>query len=615
MPTPQTETRDTVTIRFAGDSGDGMQLTGTQFSNTSALAGNDLATLPDFPAEIRAPAGTLAGVSGFQVQIGSGDIFTPGDQPDVLVAMNPAALQKNLEYMPRGSTLILNKDAFDDRAMAKVGFETDPVTDGSLEAYDVHSIPITSLTFTALEESPLTHRDKERCKNLFALGVTYWIYARELEYTIRWLDAKFGKKPEIFDANVKALKAGYHFGETAEVFQTRYEVPAASIAPGLYRQITGTQALAFGFIAAAELADVALFLGSYPITPASDILHELSKHKSHRVKTFQAEDEIAAVGATIGAAFGGALSITTTSGPGMALKGEALGLAMIAELPLVAINVQRGGPSTGLPTKTEQSDLLQALHGRNGESPCIVIAAKSPSDCFQTAIEASRLATKYMCPVILLTDGYIANGAAPWLIPSKDDFEKFKIRFGGTNGEEGYLPYERDEITLARPWATPGTPELEHRIGGLEKADGTGNVSYDANNHEHMCRTRAEKVQRAVADVPDAEVLGDTSGDLLIVGWGGTYGSLRTTTEALRSEGLSVSHMHLRHMNPLPANVESMLKNFKHVGAAELNLGQLRGILRDRFLVDVQGYNKIQGQPFKVSELIAMAKNILEVSE
>jgi len=615
MTTPQTEIRDTVTIRFAGDSGDGMQLTGTQFSNTAALAGNDLATLPDFPAEIRAPAGTLAGVSGFQVQIGSGDIFTPGDQPDVLVAMNPAALQKNLEYMPRGTTLILNKDAFDDRAMAKVGFETDPVTDGTLEAYDVHAVPITSLTFTALEDSPLSHREKERCKNLFALGVTYWIYARELDYTIRWLEAKFGAKPELFKANVKALKAGYHFGETAEVFQTRYEVPAAKVTPGLYRQITGNQALAYGFIAAAELAHVDLFLGAYPITPASDILHELSKCKSHRVKTFQAEDEIAAVGATIGAAFGGALAITTTSGPGMALKGEALGLAMIAELPLVAINVQRGGPSTGLPTKTEQSDLLQALHGRNGESPCIIIAAKSPSDCFATAIEAARLATKYMCPVILLTDGYIANGAEPWLIPDKSAFEEFQIRFSDAAGPEGYLPYDRDEVTLARPWATPGTPELEHRIGGLEKAEGTGNVSYDANNHEHMCRTRAEKVQRAIADVPDAEVRGESSGDLLFVGWGGTYGSLRTATEELQASGLAVSHMHLRHMNPLPANVGDVLKSFKHVVAAELNLGQLRGILRDRFLVDVQGYNKIQGQPFKVQELTEMAKNLLEVSE
>ena len=592
-----------------------MQLTGTQFSNTSALAGNDLATFPDFPAEIRAPAGTLAGVSGFQVQIGSTEIYTPGDQPDVLIAMNPAALQKNLEAMERGTTLILNKDAFDDRAMTKVGFETDPTQDGTLEAYDVHVVPITSLTFTALEDSPLSHRDKERCKNLFALGITYWMYARDLDYTVRWLETKFGNKPEIMDANLKALKAGYYYGETAEVFQTRYEVGAATISAGLYRQVTGNQALAYGFIAAAELANLDLFLGSYPITPASDILHELSKHKSHRVKTFQAEDEIAAVGSAIGAAFGGALAITATSGPGMALKAEALGLAMITELPLVVINVQRGGPSTGLPTKTEQSDLLQALHGRNGESPCIVIAAQSPSDCFRTAIEAARLTTRYMCPVILLTDGYIANGAEPWLIPNKEEFEPIEVRFAGGEQGEAFLPYERDETTLARPWAPPGIPHLEHRIGGLEKAAGTGNVSYDSNNHEWMCKTRAEKVQRAVADIADAEILGESTGDLLLIGWGGTYGSLRTAADELQSEGLKVSHMHLRHLNPMPANVAEVMRSFKHVVCAELNLGQLRGLLRAQFLVDVLGYNKVQGQPFRVSELVEMAKKILEGSE
>jgi len=610
MSSDATQLKEAVTVRFAGDSGDGMQLTGTQFSNTSALAGNDLATLPDFPAEIRAPAGTLAGVSGFQVQIGSTDIYTPGDHPDVLVAMNPAALKKNLEFMERGSTIIINKDTFDTRACERVGFETDPLTDGSLDSFQVLEVAISSMTHGALEESPLSFKEKERCKNFFALGLMYWMYGRDLAYTLTWIETKFGSKPDLSSANISALKAGYHYGETAEVFSTQYEVPQATIESGTYRQITGNQATAYGFIAASQLAGIELFLGSYPITPASDILHELSKHKAYGVKTFQAEDEIAAVSAAIGASFGGSLALTTTSGPGLALKAEAVGLAVVAELPLVIVDVQRGGPSTGLPTKTEQADLLQALYGRNGESPCIVVAPATPTDCFEMAIEASRLAIKHMIPVVYLSDGYIANGAEPWKLPDTSTFKPIEANF--RTEAEDYLPYRRDEETLARPWVRPGTAGLEHRLGGLEKQDGTGNVSYDPANHEYMCRIRQEKVDRAQASIPDAEIFGEESGDLLLIGWGGTYGALRTATGKLQAQGLSVSHMHIKYLNPLPQNVEKALKSFKKVVVAELNLGQLRHELRAEFLVDIEGINKIQGQPFSVSELVEQASAMLE---
>lgn len=598
---PQEEERESVTIRFAGDSGDGMQLTGMQFTNTSAMAGNDLATFPDFPAEIRAPAGTLAGVSGFQVQFGSQEIFTPGDQPDVLIAMNPAALQKNLGAMERGSTLVLNVDTFEKRALEKVGFSGDPREDGSLDSYHVLEVPITSATMRALEDSSLSHKEKERSKNFFALGLMYWMYGRELDYTINWIEKKFAGKTPIIEANTLTLKAGYNFGETTEVFSTKYSVAQASIEPGTYRQITGNQGLAYGFIAASQISGIGLFLGSYPITPASDILHELSKHKRFGVRTFQAEDEISAIGAAIGASFGGSLAITTTSGPGLALKGEALGLAVIAELPLVVINVQRGGPSTGLPTKTEQSDLLQGFFGRNGDCPCIIVAPQSPSDCFFMAIEAARLSLRAMTPVLYLSDGYIANGAEPWKIPDVDSLPVFSAKFH--EDPETYQPYIRND-ELARPWARPGTPGLQHRLGGLEKADGTGNVSYDPDNHERMTQIRAQKVANVANYIPDATVFGEESGDTLLVGWGGTYGTIHAATEQLRSQGHSVSHMHLRHLNPMPKNVEATLKGFKNVIVAELNSGQLRMLLRAKFPIDIKGINKIQGQPFKISELV-----------
>jgi len=609
-PTQRTvESREMIAVRFAGDSGDGMQLTGTQFTSTSALIGNDVATLPDFPAEIRAPAGTLAGVSGFQLQFGSLDILTPGDRPDVLVAMNPAALKANLGDLLPGATIFANSDAFDLRSCKKVGFEANPLEDGTLEAFQVHRVPFTAITRRALEDSALTTREKDRCKNFFALGLMYWIFGRPLDHTIQWVNRKFKARPEVASANVAVLKAGYHYGETTETFVVRYDVPAATIAPGTYRHITGNQATAYGFVTASRLAGADLFLGSYPITPASDVLHELSRHKRFGVRTFQAEDEIAAVAAAIGAAYGGAIALTTTSGPGVALKGEAIGLAVMTELPLVVVNVQRGGPSTGLPTKTEQSDLLQAMFGRNGEAPMPIVAPATPGDCFVMAIEAVRLATKYMTPVFFLSDGYIANGAEPWRIPAVEDLPELSIRY--RTDPEGFMPYLRDEVTLARPWVKPGTPGLEHRIGGLEKAEGSGNVSYGPRNHERMVELRAEKIERIAADIPDAELYGDPAGDLLLVGWGGTWGALRAAAMHLRRRGNKVSHLHIRHLNPLPGNVESVMRSFGTVVAAELNLGQLRHLLRARFLIDVKGYNKIQGQPFKVWEIVDWVEQTL----
>lgn len=602
---------DSAVIRFAGDSGDGMQLTGSQFTSTSAVAGNDLATLPDYPAEIRAPAGTVGGVSGFQIHFGSMEIHTPGDQPDVLVAMNPAALKRNLDDMRPGSMMILNSDAFGERANHKAGFGGDPLADGTLEPFVVHKVPLTSMTHGALAETSLSKKEKDRAKNFFALGLMYWMYGRSLKHTLKWIEEKFASKPQYADGNTRALKAGYFYGETAELFAHSYEVKPATISPGRYRNITGNQAAAYGFIAAAHQAGLPLFLGSYPITPASDILHELSRHKRHGVRTFQAEDEIAAVGSALGAAFGGALALTTSSGPGVALKGEAIGLAHILELPLVVANIQRGGPSTGLPTKTEQADLLQALYGRNGEAPVPVVAASGPGDCFWTALEAARIALTYMTPVFFLSDGYVANGAEPWLIPDASTLPEIEVSF--RTDPENFKPYMRDPETLSRPWVKPGTPGLEHRIGGLEKQAETGDVSYDPQNHEDMIRIRMAKV--AGIKVPDAEIYGPDEGEVLIIGWGGTYGSLRSATQTLRAQGRDVSHMHLRHLNPLPANVESALRRYRHVVVAELNMGQLKSVLRDRFLVDCIGLNKVQGKPFTISEVVARVSTLFNAEE
>jgi 2-oxoglutarate/2-oxoacid ferredoxin oxidoreductase subunit alpha len=601
---------DSVVIRFAGDSGDGMQLTGTQFTNTSAVLGNDLATLPDFPAEIRAPAGTVAGVSGFQIQIGATEIFTPGDSPDVLVAMNPAALRHNISDLTAGAIVILNRDSFDQRAFDKAGYETNPLEDGSLDGFRVYEVPLTTMTRTALDETSLSKKDKDRCKNLFALGLSYWMYGRPIDHTVEWLEAKFAKKPDLIDANVRAMKAGYYFGETAGIFAESYRVRAAEIAPGTYRNITGNQASALGFIAGARQSGLELFLGSYPITPASDILHELSKHKNHNVRTFQAEDEIAAVSSAIGAAFGGALALTSTSGPGLALKGEAMGLAHILELPLIVANIQRGGPSTGLPTKTEQADLMQCMYGRNGESPMPIVAPATPGDCFYVAIEAARIATQYMTPVMFLSDGYIANGAEPWAVPNVEDLPSFPVTFHTET--ENFQPYSRDEETLARPWVRPGTPGLEHRVGGLEKQNLTGNVSYDPDNHELMNKIRAEKVARIARTIPDAEVFGEEEGDVLVIGWGGTYGAIRQAVAHHQGMGHKVTHMHMRHIWPFAPNVEPMLDRFKKVAVAEINLGQLSRLLRDAFLVDTIGINKLQGKPFKIGELVARIGGLLE---
>ena len=596
------------TVRFCGDSGDGMQLAGTQFTNTSALAGNDVATFPDFPAEIRAPRGTKAGVSGFQVHFSSHEIYTPGDTVDCLVAMNPAALATNLSDLRDGGILIVNESAFDKKGLALAGYEANPLEEGGVvdleQQYKLHKVDMTKLTRDAVKEFGLSTKESDRCRNFLAMGLVFWLYGRSLEPTLRFIEAKFGKKPEIAQANTAALNVGYNYGETIEAIDTQYHVAKAELSPGTYRSIMGNTALAWGLLAAAKLSGKRLFLGAYPITPASDILHELCKHKNHNVLTFQAEDEIAAMASTIGAAFGGSMAITASSGPGIALKGEALGLAMIMELPMICINVQRGGPSTGLPTKTEQSDLNQAIFGRNGECPIPVISASSPGDCFDVAQEAWRIATRYMTPVFLMTDGYIANGSEPWRIPKLAELEKIDIKHPAPISEgETFLPYERND-QLARPWALPGTPTLEHRLGGIEKQEGTGNISYNPDNHQHMIDTRAAKVANIANDIPEQEVAGPDSGDLLVLSWGGTYGSCFSAVQTAQKEGKSVAHAHLRYIYPFPKNLGTLLKNYKKVLMPELNTGQLRMLIRDQFLVDAIGFNKVQGKPFSVGELV-----------
>ncbi len=608
---PLTEV-ERVTVRFAGDSGDGMQLTGTQFTTTSAIVGNDVSTFPDFPAEIRAPAGTLPGVSGFQIQFGSIDIRTAGDAPDVLVAMNPAALKVNLHDLKDGATILVNADAFSETNLKKAGYAANPLEDGSLQAYRVIAQPITDLTRKALDDVDLDSGSKDRCKNFFALGAMFWLYDRPLEPTLDWISAKFAGKQVLIDANHKALKAGYYFAETTEVFTTHYRVkPATHLPKGEYRQVMGNEAMALGLLTAAHKAGLELFYGSYPITPASDVLHYLSKYKHFGVKTFQAEDEIAAVCAAIGASFGGALGVTGTSGPGVALKAEAIGLAVMTELPLVICNVQRAGPSTGMPTKTEQADLLQAMFGRNGESPVAIVAPATPAECFDMAIEAVRLALTHMVPVFILSDGYLANGAEPWQLPDPADIPEIPVTFADASalGPDGFQGYRHDPDTLARPWALPGTPGLEHRIGGLEKWDVTGNISYDPANHHHMCELRADKI--AKMEVPPIQLDGPEEGDLLVVSWGGTYGSVVSAAEQVRSSGRSISVAHLRYLNPLPPNIEEVLGRFKKVLVPELNLGQLAMILRARFLVDAISFPKVQGRPFQVGELVEKFEEVL----
>jgi len=601
-PARSVEKLERVVIRFAGDSGDGMQLTGSQFTATTAAVGNDLATLPDYPAEIRAPVGTLAGVSGYQINFSSEDIFTPGDAPDVLVAMNPAALKTNLRDLRPNGLLIVNTDAFKKSDLKKAGYEVNPLEDGTLDGYRTIPVELTRLTRTALLETGLPTRAVDRCKNFFALGMMYYLYNRTLDVSMNWIEEKFSDKPDIVQANQLALKAGYAFCEATEVFQTTYEVPAARLAPGTYRNVNGNQALALGFVAASMKSGLPLFQGSYPITPASEILHELSGYKNYGVVTFQAEDEISAIGATIGAAFAGKLGITTTSGPGLSLKQEFLGLAVMVELPIVVVNVQRGGPSTGLPTKTEQSDLLQAMFGRHSESPCIVLAARSPADCFDTAFEASRLALTHMTPVIVLTDGFLANGAEPWRLPDLEALGRIEAPF--RTDPEGFQPYARDPKTLVRPWAIPGTPGLEHRVGGLEKAEGSGNVSYDSVNHERMIHIRERKVDAVADDIPLAEPTGDSQGKLLVLGWGSTFGAINGAVRRARADGLDVSMVHLRHLNPFPRNLEELMKRFERILVPENNTGQLAFLIQGRFLQEVTRLNKVQGQPFKESEIL-----------
>jgi 2-oxoglutarate ferredoxin oxidoreductase subunit alpha len=604
------EELEAVTIRFAGDSGDGMQLTGTQFTNTTAIVGNDISTLPDFPAEIRAPAGSLPGVSGFQLNFSNHDIRTPGDEPNVLVAMNPAALKTNLPDLEMGGILIVNTDAFNENNLKKASYAENPLEDGSLDGYRVFKLPITTLNRAALREVKLPAKEVDRCKNFWALGLMYWLYDRPLAPTEGWIEGKFKKNAEVVKANTMALKAGFAYAEAAEIFTTHYRVRKAAIAPGKYRNITGNQATALGCVAASTLANRPLFYASYPITPASDILHDLSIHKNFGIKTFQAEDEIAAMCAAVGASFAGQLAFTGTSGPGVALKSEAIGLAVMTELPVVIINVQRGGPSTGLPTKTEQADLLQAMFGRNGECPVAIVAAASPADCFNMAVEAFRIATRHMTPVIYLTDGYLGNGAEPWLLPKIEDLPKFGVEFA--TDPDGFQPYMRNPETLARSWAIPGTPGLEHRIGGLEKADITGNVSYDPENHMHMILTRAAKIERIADDIPELEVFGEPHGRLLVIGWGSTYGAITSAVEEYQRRGKSVSSIHLRYLNPFPRNLGDILGRFDRVLVPELNMGQLAMLLRAKYLVPAVSYPKVKGKPFKISELTAKMDEVYE---
>ena len=593
---------DQVVIRFAGDSGDGMQLTGERFTSATAFFGNDLATQPDFPAEIRAPAGTIPGVSAFQIQFSDHDILTPGDAPSVLVAMNPAALKAHLKDLLVGGLLIVNSDAFDKRNLDKVGYEANPLEDDSLKSYQVYDIPMTSMTLEAVKGVGLNKKEAGRSKNMFALGVISWMYGRPLQPTIDWLEKKFTSKPQLAEANVKALKTGHAFGETAEL--TAFEVKPATIAPGVYRRITGNQAIAYGLLAASVQSKLPLFLGSYPITPASDILHELSRHKNFGVRTIQAEDEIAAAGMALGAAFSGHLGVTTTSGPGLDLKSETLGLAIALELPMIVVDIQRGGPSTGLPTKTEQSDLLHAMYGRHGEAPLPIVASYSPASCFWAAVESARIAIKYMTPVILLSDGYIANGAEPWRITALGKLPDISRDFTThPNMGEDFWPYLRDDITLSRPWAIPGTPGLEHRIGGLEKADGTGNIDYEPENHQLMSELRAAKIKAIEEDIDPLEWRGDDDASVLVVGWGGTYGAIGAACRSLRLSGKKIAHAHIRHLSPFPRNTEEVLRRFDKVIVPELNMGQLSKLIRAEFLIDAQSITKMQGQPFRSNEL------------
>ncbi|MFC4330658.1 2-oxoacid:acceptor oxidoreductase subunit alpha [Streptomyces andamanensis] len=619
-PAKETRRVDRVVIRFAGDSGDGMQLTGDRFTSETASFGNDLSTLPNFPAEIRAPAGTLPGVSSFQLHFADHDILTPGDSPDVLVAMNPAALKANLGDLPRGAEIIVNTDEFTKRALQKVGYAASPVEDGSLDGFRVHAVALTSLTVQALAGSGLTRKEAERSKNMFALGLLSWMYHRPTEGTERFLKTKFASRPQIAAANVTAFRAGWNFGETTEDFAVSYEVAPAARAfrPGLYRNISGNLALAYGLVAASRQAGLPLFLGSYPITPASDILHELSRHKAFGVRTFQAEDEIAGIGAALGAAFGGSLAVTTTSGPGVALKSETIGLAVSLELPLLVIDIQRGGPSTGLPTKTEQADLLQAMYGRNGEAPVPVLAPRTAGDCFDTALEAARIALTHRTPVFLLSDGYLANGSEPWRIPDTGELPDLHVPFAtGPNhtlpdGTDVFWPYKRDPRTLARPWAVPGTPGLEHRIGGIEKQDGTGNISYDPANHDFMVRTRQAKIDSI--EVPDIRADDPDHARTLVLGWGSTYGPVTAAVRRLRTEGVPIAQAHLRHLNPFPNNLGTLLAGYDKIVIPEMNLGQLATLIRARYLVDAHSYNQVNGMPFKAEQLADALKEIIDAS-
>jgi 2-oxoglutarate/2-oxoacid ferredoxin oxidoreductase subunit alpha len=614
----QVQQLDRVIIRFAGDSGDGMQLTGDRFTNETATFGNDLATLPNFPAEIRAPAGTLPGVSSFQLHFADHDIMTPGDAPNVLVAMNPAALKANIGDLPRGADVIVNTDEFTPRALSKVGYASNPLEDGSLDSYAVHPVGLTSMTVEALKDFDISKKDAERAKNMFALGLLSWLYHRPTEGTLSFLKTKFVSRPEIMKANIAAFRAGYNFGETTEDFAVSYEVMPAPMAAGRYRNISGNLALAYGLIAGSQRSGLPLFLGSYPITPASDVLHELAKHKRFGVRTFQAEDEIAGVGAALGASFGGSLGVTTTSGPGLALKAETIGLAVSLELPLIVCDIQRSGPSTGMPTKTEQADLLQAMYGRNGEAPVPIVAPRSPADCFNIAMEAVRIATTYRTPVVLLSDGYLANGSEPWRIPAIDDLPNLGVEFATEpnherdDGTAEFWPYLRDPQTLARPWAIPGTPGLEHRIGGIEKADGHGNISYDPTNHDFMVRTRQAKVDGIAASIPPLEI-DDPSGEarVLVLGWGSTYGPIGAACRRVRAEGAPVAHAHLRHLNPFPANTGDVVRKYDKVVIPEMNLGQLALLIRGRFLVDAISYNRVTGLPFKAEELAGVIEDVI----
>jgi 2-oxoglutarate ferredoxin oxidoreductase subunit alpha len=612
-PTPVKPRRilDRAVVRFAGDSGDGMQLTGEQFTTEAAWAGNDIATLPNFPAEIRAPAGTLFGVSSFQLQFGSRRVYTPGDRLDCLVAMNPAALKVHLSDLKEGGLLILNTSAFEKKNLDRAGYATNPLEDASLEQrYRTHKIDITRLTIDGLAGLPLNAKEKDRCKNFFALGLSSWIYTRPIEPTLAWIKKRFTKNADVAEANTRALKAGYHFGETAEIFSECYGVEPAEMAPGVYRSMTGNRALSWGILAAAQRTGLPVVYGAYPITPASDILHELSMHKRFHVRTFQAEDEIAAVGAVIGAAFGGGIGLCATSGPGLALKSEGIALAVMAELPIVIFDIQRGGPSTGLPTKTEQADLMQALYGRNSECPVVVLAPATPGDCFFVAYEAIRIAVKYMVPVIVLSDGYLANGAEPWLIPDPKSLPDIEVRF--RTDPENFHPYAREEATLARPWVRPGTPGLEHRIGGLEKQDVTGNVSYDPDNHDLMVRLRAEKVRRVAQEIPPTTIQGPAGGDLLVVGWGGTYGTITAAVEEAQAAGHSVASIHLRHLSPLPPDLGSILRQYRRVLVPEINSGQLVRVLRAEYLVDAVGFNRVRGVPLATQDLVDAISQLVE---